>query len=146
MKEGLTIGELAERCGVSRDAIRFYERKGLLPRPRRSASQYRLYGAEDQERVAFIRQAQALGLTLEDVRELARQQKLRSPGECQRVASLLRERIEAVDRKLAELRAFRRHLAESLERCEAGKTESCPVILDLSRSAATAARRKEIGR
>jgi DNA-binding transcriptional MerR regulator len=63
MKNGLKIGELAERCGVSRDTIRFYEREGLLPRPQRTPALYRVYGDEDEGRLLFIRQAQALGLT-----------------------------------------------------------------------------------
>jgi DNA-binding transcriptional MerR regulator len=136
MTEGLKIGELATRCGVSRDTVRFYEREGLLPRPRRTASQYRVYGEDDEGRLLFIRQAQAIGLTLDDIRELVRYEELRTPGECRRVAELLRQRIETIDRKLVELRAFRRHLAESLERCEKAEGEACPVVLDLSRAGA----------
>lgn len=141
MRDGLKIGELATRCGVSRDTIRFYEREGLLPRPRRTPSQYRVYGEEDQSRLLFIRQAQALGLTLDDIRELVQHEELRTPGQCRRVAGLLRERIEAIDRKLGELKAFRRQLAESLERCDKADSEACPVVLDLS--VAGARRRRE---
>src|SRR4051812_19504643 len=89
----LKIGELATRCGVSPDTIRFYEREKLLPSPRRTASRYRVYGRDDQERVRFIRQAQTIGLTLHDIRELVRQQRLHTPHECRQVAELLRERI-----------------------------------------------------
>jgi len=132
MRNGFKIGELAARCGVSRDTIRFYEREGLLPRPQRTPALYRVYGNEDEGRLLFIRQAQALGLTLGDIRELVRLEQLRTPGECRRVARLLRERIEAIDRKVAELRAFRRQLAEGLERCEKADGEACPVVLSLS--------------
>lgn len=132
MTDGLKIGELATRCGVSRDTIRFYEREGLLPRPRRTASRYRVYGDQDQSRLLFIRQARVLGLTLDDIRELVRHDQLRTPGQCRRVAGLLRERIEAIDRKLVELGAFRRQLAQSLARCEQADSEACPVVLDLS--------------
>ena len=132
MRDGLKIGELAARCGVSRDTIRFYEREGLLPQAQRTPALYRVYGGEDEGRLLFIRQAQALGLTLDDIRELVRLELLRTPGECRRVATLLRERIEAIDRKLSELRAFRRQLAESLERCEKADGEACPVVLSLS--------------
>lgn len=132
--DGLTIGDLATRCAVSRDTIRFYEREGLLPRPRRTLAQYRIYGDEDAARLLFIRRAQALGLTLDDIRELGHHEQLRTPEQCRRVAGLLRERIEAIDRKLAELRAFSRQLAQSLARCEKADTEACPVVLDLSLS------------
>lgn len=66
----MKIGELATRCGVSNDTVRFYEREGLLPRPRRSPSSYRVFGEDDEQRLRFIRQAQANGLTLADVREM----------------------------------------------------------------------------
>ena len=70
MREGFTIGDLAGRCSVSRDTLRFYEREGLLTPPRRSASSYRLHGEADAARVRFIRRVQATGLTLDDIREL----------------------------------------------------------------------------
>jgi MerR family copper efflux transcriptional regulator len=132
MRDGTKIGELAARCGVSRDTIRFYEREGLLPQPKRTPTLYRVYGDHDERRLLFIRQAQALGLTLDDIRELVRLEQLRTPGECRKVAALLRERIKTIDRKVTELRAFRSGLAESLERCEKADGESCPVVLSLS--------------
>jgi MerR family copper efflux transcriptional regulator len=132
MRDGLTIGTLAARCGVSRDAIRFYEREGLLPRPRRTAARYRVYGDEDERRLRFLRQAQGIGLTLGDIRELLRHEQLGTPDECRRVAARLRERIAAIDRKLAELKAFRRQLAENLSRCEKADGHACPVVLDLT--------------
>lgn len=132
MLEGLKIGELADRCGVSRDTLRFYEREGLLPRPRRTASQYRVYDEAAENRVRFVRLAQEMGLSLDDVRELLRLRALKTPEECRRVAERLRVRIDAVERKIAALSAFRRQLSESLERCERATSESCPVMLDLA--------------
>jgi DNA-binding transcriptional MerR regulator len=132
MREGLTIGGLAERSQVSRDTLRFYERKRLLPAPRRTASGYRLYSADDAVRVRFIRRAQAMGLTLEDIQELLRAQTLKTPEQCRRVASRLRSRIQALDEKLAELRAFRTELLRSLRHCEKAGAEPscCPVVLE----------------
>ena len=132
MLDGLTIGDLAERCGVSRDTLRFYERERLLAPPRRSASGYRLYGETDAARVRFIRRAQATGLTLDDIRELLRVQKLRTPEVCRRVAARLRERIGVLEGKIAELEAFRGELARALVQCEEG-AESCPVVLTFAR-------------
>src|SRR5437773_8150080 len=68
----LTIGELAERVGVTPDTLRYYEHVRLLPPPPRSNGGYRLYEPGVADRVAFIRKAQALGLTLDDVREVLR--------------------------------------------------------------------------
>ena len=132
MRDGFTIGDLAERCGVSRDTLRFYERERLLAAPRRTTSGYRPYGEADAARVRFIRRAQATGLTLDDIRELLRVQQLRTPEACRRVAKRLRGRIAALDRKIAELAAFRKELGQALARCEEG-AESCPVILTFAR-------------
>ncbi len=141
MLDGLTIGDLADRCGVSRDTLPFYERERLLTPPRRSASGYRLYGQADAARVRFIRRAQATGLTLDDIRELLRVQKLGTPETCRRVATRLRERIEVLDRKIAELKAFREELAEALAQCVEG-AESCPVVLSFARDGS---KEEEIG-
>ena len=134
MLDGLTIGDLAERCGVSRDTLRFYERERLLTPPRRSAAGYRLYEETHAARVRFIRRAQATGLTLDDIRELLRVQQLRTPETCRRVATRLRARIEVLDRKIAELEAFRGELAQAVAQCEEG-AESCPVVLTFARDA-----------
>jgi MerR family Zn(II)-responsive transcriptional regulator of zntA len=132
MLDGLTIGNLAERCGVSRDTLRFYERERLLPPARRSASGYRLYAEADAERVHFIRRTQVTGLTLDDIRELLRVQQLRTPESCRRVAARLKGRVEALDRKIAELKGFRRELAAALTRCQEVVSESCPVVLNFA--------------
>lgn len=133
MNEGLTIGRLASACGVSRYALRFYERERLLPQARRSAAGYRLYGDDDVRRVRFIRRAQGIGLMLDDIRELLRIQRLSSPDQCRRVGARLRVRIEAVDERIAQLQAFREELARNLLRCErAGEEDRCPVVLDLA--------------
>lgn len=141
MLDGLTIGDLAGRCGVSRDTLRFYERQRLISPPRRSASGYRLYGETDAARVRFIRRAQATGLTLDDIRELLRIQKLGTPETCRRVAARLMGRVEALDRKIAELQAFRGELAQALAQCEEG-AESCPVVLTFARDGS---REEEVG-
>lgn len=140
MREGLTIGGLAERSQVSRDTLRFYERKRLLPAPRRTPSGYRLYSEDDAARVGFIRRAQALGLTLEDIKQLLRAQTLKTADQCRRVASRLRGRIQAVDAKIVQLRAFRAELARSLRHCERAGAEPscCPVVLDLTANGAKA--------
>ena len=133
MLGGLTIGDLAGRCGVSRDTLRFYERERLLSPPRRSASGYRLYEEADATRVRFIRRAQATGLTLDDIRELLRVQHLQTPETCRRVAVRLRKRIDVLDRKIADLEAFRRELGEALAQCEQS-VDSCPVVLNFARN------------
>lgn len=139
MKSGLTIGGLARQSQVTRDTLRFYERKRLIAPPRRTASGYRLYTEADKDRVQFIRRAQAMGLTLEDIQELLRAQTLTTADQCRRVASRLKSRIQAVDQKIAELRAFRAELARAVRQCEkAGEPSCCPVVLDLTANGAKA--------
>ena len=132
MMEGLRIGKLASLCGVSRDTVRFYERERLLPAPRRSASGYRLYEDGDAARLHFVKRAQAIGLTLDDIRELLSLRQARTTGECRRVANRLKARVAVVDAKIAQLRAFRRELVRNLEKCERADSGSCPVVLDLA--------------
>jgi len=133
MLEGITIGELAQACEVSRDTLRFYERERLLPAPKRSAAGYRLYRQEDASRVRFVRRAQALGLTLDDIRELLQVRSLKTPEQCRRVAARLETRVAAVDERIGELEAFREELLRSLKRCERAisRQECCPVVVDL---------------
>jgi DNA-binding transcriptional MerR regulator len=76
------IGELASRSGITPDTVRYYERLRLLPRPPRTNGGFRVYTAETLERVRFIRQAQALGLTLHDIRELLGYQSALQDAHC----------------------------------------------------------------
>jgi MerR family transcriptional regulator, Zn(II)-responsive regulator of zntA len=137
MTDGMTIGVMAEACAVSRDTLRFYERERLLPPPRRSASGYRLYRGEDASRVRFVRRAQAMGLTLKDIRELIELRALETPEQCRRVAARIQARVGDVDMRIAELRAFRQELSRSLKRCERAisRRERCPVVVDLGSGA-----------
>jgi len=131
VSEGFTIGELARRAGVTRDTIRFYERSGLLPRPTRTASGYRLFADADARRVRFIREAQSLGLTLEGIRELLAVREMKTPEECRRVAEQLGKRIDEIDGKIRELETFRARLQASRKRCQSAPRRSCPIVLDL---------------
>jgi len=70
MDGGLKIGELAHRAGVTAKAIRFYERKGILPTARRAANRYRVYGEDVADVLCFIKQASGLGLTLAEIKDI----------------------------------------------------------------------------
>jgi len=138
MSGALKIGELASAAGVSTDAVRYYERLDILPRPSRTQAGYRLYSEEDVERLRFIKQAQSLGLSLDEVRELL-------PGreaglsECRRVRDLLTAKVTDLDAKIAQMRAFRKTLAAYLVECEealAGKRgDCCPVLFEITHPA-----------
>ena len=105
----MKIGELAEAVGVTTKTIRFYESVGLLPEPPRTASGYRSYEESDAERLRFIKTAQRLGLSLDEIREIIA---LRDRGErpCQYVADVLDRQVRGLDRRIKEMRKLREEL------------------------------------
>ncbi len=109
----LSVGELASQAGVRPDTIRYYERAGVLPPPRRSDGDHRRYGAADLDRLLFIRGAQRLGLRLAEIRELMA---VRETGECacEPAAGLLRRHVTEIDVELERLAALRAELASML--------------------------------
>ncbi len=110
----LKISELASGAGVSAKAIRFYEAAGVLPPPARGPNGYRLYGNDAVEMLRFIKQAQGLGLTLAEIKEIvAIRQGGRPP--CRHVYGLLREKAAELDRKLRDLMMLRSRIRQSLE-------------------------------
>lgn len=114
-REHLRIGQLAALVQASPDTLRFYERIGLLRPATRTDGGYRLYDRTAVERVGFIRKAQALGLTLEEVGEILRVAADGTPP-CQHVRRTLATRLEEVDARIAELRTLRAALARALAR------------------------------
>ena len=108
--DAMRIGELARQSGVPATALRYYEQLGLLPEPGRTDSGYRVYGEEAVDRLAFIRAAQAVGLTLAEVRQVLG---VRDAGEapCRVVTDLIDHRHADVKARIAELRRLERELA-----------------------------------
>ncbi|HEX7315512.1 MAG TPA: heavy metal-responsive transcriptional regulator [Pyrinomonadaceae bacterium] len=110
----LKIGEVSKRSGVGVEALRFYEKSGLLERPSRTYGGYRVYGEDVLDRLAFIRQAQALGFSLDEVRRIIDDaRKGQSP--CDEVREIVRRRMDELDARLRELQRHRRELKQTLE-------------------------------
>jgi Hg(II)-responsive transcriptional regulator len=124
----LTIGEVARRARVPLDTVRYYERRGLLPPPPRTPAGYRQYPSDTVRRVAFIKRAQALGFTLDEIDGLLA---LRvTPGRgCKTVERRARSAITRLDRHLAELHHMRRALARLADACRSKHaTDECPLL------------------
>ena len=104
--EPLTVGRLASLAGVRPDTIRYYERAGLLPAPRRTGGDHRRYAATDIDRLLFIRGAQRLGLRLAEIREL---QAVRDTGvcACEPAEEMLRRHVAEIDTEIARLARLR---------------------------------------
>jgi len=118
MTRALRASELARQAGVSTDTLRLYERRGLLPKARRSPNGYREYGPEACARVRLVRQAVAIGFTLD---ELVRVFKVRDQGgvPCRDVRALGARKLERLDARLAELTLARERLREVISRWDA---------------------------
>jgi DNA-binding transcriptional MerR regulator len=117
------IGEVSRLSGVGIEALRFYERQGLLGNPPRTQSGYRLYDEEVLERLEFIKRAQVLGFSLAEIAGIiAEKQAGQSP--CAEVREIVRRRLQELDERLKEMRRYRKELAEALsEWDEAGDKE-----------------------
>lgn len=107
----MRIGELAEASGTTTKALRFYEDAGLIPAPERTSAGYRNYSSEVISRLHFIRRSQAAGLTLARIREVL---KIRDGGQspCEHVQWLLSDRLDDLDRQIAELQELRATVAQ----------------------------------
>jgi DNA-binding transcriptional MerR regulator len=114
----LRIGELAQRSGLSRDALRFYERRGLLQAPQRTTGGFRVYPAETVDRLRFIKQAQMVGLTLQEIAALVSHRNDSGLRRCRQVRDLLQTKVANVEARLAELEVFRTTLTQYLKQCE----------------------------
>ncbi len=110
----LKIGEVSKRSGIGIEALRFYEKSGLIDPPGRTGSGYRLYDASVLDRLEFIKRAQVLGFSLSEIAQIiAERQAGRSP--CDEVREIVRARLQELDERMAQMRRYRRELAETLK-------------------------------
>lgn len=120
------IGTLAKRAGVSVDTVRYYEKAGLVSPESRLASGYRRFGDEQLLRLRFIRRAQELGFTLQDIRELLGLSKQRDVAKVKRAAE---KKLAAVEQRLAALTRMRDGLATLVATCPGhGRATDCPIL------------------
>ncbi len=124
----LTIGKIAELADVNNETIRFYERKQILPKPKRNASGYRQYSFEVVKQIKFIKKAQRLGFTLKEIDSL---QSLKiSPGKkCLNVKKKVDQKILEIEQKINLLNKIKAALIEMSNRCSLDNTiEKCHII------------------
>ena len=122
-----TIGQLSRRTGCKIPTIRYYEQIGLLPEPRRSPGNQRIYGSDHLTRLTFIRQCRDLGFPQPAVRDLL--QFTEHPDRsCDAVTRIARVHLEEVDRRIARLSSLRRELRHIVKSCSGGRAGNCKII------------------
>jgi MerR family transcriptional regulator, copper efflux regulator len=129
--ERLTIGEVAKQAQVGIETLRYYERTGLVARPPRSESNYRLYPQETVRRVQFIKRAQELGFSLKEIMELLA---LRATPEtpCADIRTRALDKITAIEEKIEALNAMKYALAKLVDACSGqGEITDCPILASL---------------
>jgi DNA-binding transcriptional MerR regulator len=109
----LKIGEVSKLSGIGIEALRFYEKGGLLDRPSRTESGYRVYGPEVLDRLAFIKRAQMLGFTLDEIKQII-VEKRAGQSPCKHVREVVRNRLQELDERMREMRRYRNELAAAL--------------------------------
>lgn len=126
-KNMLTRGQLARACGIGIEAIRFYERQGLLPKPPRSAAGYRYFPADSIDRLNFIRRAKQLGFSLKEIAELLSLHE--QSGDRSEVKALALSKLAEIETRLRDLQNMQQALSKLVEQCSGhGSVQGCPII------------------
>ena len=123
----MTIGEVARTAGVATPTLRYYEEEGLLSPTTRSRAGYRLYDAQAIEQLRFIRSAQAVGFTLDDIRTLGRLEGQSGKSCKAEVRRLLEQRLAEINEKMKDLKRVQQALGQALDRCQRSNGE-CEVL------------------
>jgi len=126
VSENLTIGTLAKRAGVSVETIRYYQRRDLLQEPAKPPGGFRLYTPDTVKRVRFIKRAQALGFTLDEITGLLALDERKA---CLETRGIAAHKLELIEEKIADLTKMRKALSRLVRACDASSSSApCPII------------------
>lgn len=129
----LTISRLAQLGGVNLETVRYYERRGLLPKPPRTQAGYRQFPAETAKRLHFIKRAQELGFSLEEISELLAL-RMEPEQNCADIRAHAQAKIAAIAGKMKILTAMKSSLRSLVEQCEQCGSAECPILTSLEDS------------
>lgn len=121
------IGALSELTGVNIETIRYYEKIGLLPQPRRSEGRHRVYDHELKQRLQFLRRSRELGFSIEEIRALLRLVDQGGLG-CREAKDITERHLEDIRGKISDLKKLERALGALAQSCEANKLSPCPLL------------------
>lgn len=124
----LTTGAVAGRAGVNVETLRYYERRGLLKKPARTLSNYRLYDEESVRRIRFIKRAQELGFTLQEIQELLKL-RARPRAGCADVQNRAQSKIADIEARIRSLNGMKKALSRLVAQCSgSGPITDCPIL------------------
>ena len=127
-ESGLTIGTLASNAGVNIETIRYYQRRGLLREPPKPKEGYRRYPGESVDRVRFIKRAQKLGFTLDEISTLLEL----GDGHCAETKQLAEQKLQMIEARLVDLEKIRNTIKALVNQCEKGGGQAgCPIVASL---------------
>ncbi len=130
----LTIGNVAGKAGVNIETLRYYERRGLLPKPPRTGSGYRMYPGDAVTRVRFIKRAQELGFSLREINELLAL-RVRPRAGCADVLQRAEAKVADIEEKIGDLKRMKKALAKLMDACPGkGPLSDCPILDALDRN------------
>lgn len=132
---GLTIGAVARQAGVHIETLRYYERKGIVPRPPRTSSNYRVYPEDTVRRVRIVKRAQELGFSLNEIKELLALRATRG-AKCDDVRRRALHKIEEIEQKVQTLQAMKDALRKLVKECASANApvSDCPILEALDSS------------
>ena len=131
MQEAMTIGRLAKAAGVNVETVRYYQRRGLLREPNKPPGGQRRYSPAVVQQIAFIRRAQQLGFSLEEVRSLM---ELADASGCADARGMAEQKFESLGVRIAQLNAMRRQLKRLIAACKRrARGEPCPFLAELAK-------------
>ncbi len=130
MPETMTIGRVAKAAGVNVETIRYYQRRGLIGEPRKPPGGHRRYPIAVLHQINFIRRAQQLGFTLDEIGLLL---ELSDGRACRETRVIAEKRFAVIESRIAELQRMRGELGELIEACRGAGRASCPLIKSLTR-------------
>ncbi|KZS69415.1 MAG: MerR family transcriptional regulator [Mycobacterium pseudokansasii] len=133
----MRTSEVATQAQVNVQTLRYYERRGLLPEPRRTRSGYRAYTPEAVRVVRFVKRAQQLGFTLDDIEDLLRLAK-GGPDSCDEARAMARSRIGELQQRIEQLEGMRDALVRLVDTCDRPRSKrDCPILQDIEIAATT---------
>jgi len=125
-----TVGKLAKKANINIETLRYYENIGLMPKPKKLESGYRVYAESDLRKLLFIKNSKMLGFTLKEIKELLFL-KVDDDKNCNDVRTIAENKINEIDIKLKEMRKIKKALSKLADKCKRKTDDECPILSEI---------------